>query len=446
MTETISLRVRIAARLPALVAVLVFGVFVILFWRDRPAYDALLRASGTLPVELSGTALRQGGQPFFDTQFVLAQLQCWRRGIDVYVVNPCDPIGRLQDYSPLWLRLGFIPATPDHVVPFGLALDVAFLASLFLLPLPRPRLADCAALSLTMVSTATIFAMERGNTDLLMFAMCAVAGRLLSRPLPSRLAGYAVILAAAALKFYPLVALAVVLRERMRVLLAVAAAAAVAVIAFAWRYGAETQRALANAAGGYFGDLWGAAGLPFGVAEIVTRALPDVMARHPAVRGMVGHVVPLVLLALLLIIAAALAIRVATQADVMDAFAALPTPTRTFLVIGSALTTGCFLAHPNIGYRAVVVVLEMPGLLALARDAATTRWRALLWANVVTTVFLVWNPPGIFSSFSSLGWVLRQYVWWAHVTVSMAVLLRFGRDSAGWHWLRGAARCVHGLA
>ncbi len=439
MPEVVSgLRPKFLDRVPPLAAVAVFAAFVALFLWDRPAYEALLRAVGVHWVHAGGDMT--GGRPFIDTRFVLAQLECWRRGIDVYSVNPCDPLGRLQDYSPLWLRLDFIPASSACAVPFGLALDVLFLAALFALPLPRFRVIDHAVLSLTMVSTASIFALERGNTDLLIFAMCVIAARLLLRSLPWRVAGYGVILAAAALKFYPLVLLVVALRERVRTLLAIAVVSAGAAGAFAWRFGAETQRALGNATVFYFEKMWGAANLPFGGAHLAVVLLPGVMARHPGLREALGRAIPLSVLAGLVILAAAVAIRLAMQRDFARAFAALPEPMRLFLTIGAALTAGCFFAHPNIEYRAVVLLLEAPGLLALARGAAPGRVRGLLWANAVATVFLVWDAPAFLPSVAPAGWLLRQYVWWAHVTVSMAALVRLGLDSAAWQWLRGAVQ------
>lgn len=423
-------RARLLPRLPALVAVLAFAVFLVLFWRDRPAYDALLRAAGIPVVELPGTPHGQGGQPFFDTRFVLAQLQCWRRGIDVYAVNPCDPIGRLQDYSPLWLRLGFLPDGAGAVAPLGLALDLMFLASLFLLPPPAPRPAEIAVLSLAMVSSATIFAMERGNTDLLVFAMCVVAGRLLAAAPWARAAGYGVILAAAALKFYPLAALAAALRERLRGLLAVCAVTAAAVAAFAWQFGAETQRALANTADSYFGLMWGAAGLPFGAGEILARMAP----------GRAMHALPPLLLAGLLLMAAVLAVRLARHAGFAAACAALPPPVACMLLLGAALVAGCFLTHQNISYRTVLLILELPGLLALARAVRRSAARIVLWMAVLGAVFLLWNPPGLLSSLAPFGWLVRQYLWWAHVTVSLAVLLCFGLESDAWRWLRRAGK------
>src|SRR5262245_55720260 len=47
--------------------------------------------------------------PFLDFQAVLAAVDCWQRGIDVYVSNPCDVLGRPFAYSPLWLRFTFLP-------------------------------------------------------------------------------------------------------------------------------------------------------------------------------------------------------------------------------------------------------------------------------------------------------------------------------------------------
>ena len=45
--------------------------------------------------------------PFIDLQAVLSWADCWRRGFDVYVTNPCDRT--LMDYPPLWLRFTFLP-------------------------------------------------------------------------------------------------------------------------------------------------------------------------------------------------------------------------------------------------------------------------------------------------------------------------------------------------
>ena len=123
--------------------------------------------------------------------------------------------------------------------------------------------------------------------------------------------------------------------------------------------------------------MWGAANLPFGAARLAVCC-----CRHDGppsgLRGALGHAIPLALLAALAIVAAALAIRLALHGDFARVVAGLPERIRLFLVIGAALTAGCFFAHPNIGYRAVLLVLELPGLLALAGSAAPGRARSLL--------------------------------------------------------------------
>ncbi len=428
-----------AGRAAPLLAAAAFLVLLTCYRWERPWYQALMTAGGAPPVYLRDDAAGRWDLPFFDTRFVLAQLACWRRGIDVYSVNPCDPLGRLQDYSPLWLRLGFIPADPDDAVRFGLALDLMFLVSLFLLPRARPRLTDQIALSLAMVSSATLFAMERGNTDLLVFAMCVIAARLLARAPPLRALGYGVILAAAALKFYPLAALAVALRERVRTLRAVAAVTLGAVAAFTWAYGAETKRALANTASGYFGVVWGAATLPFGGARIAMAAWPALTSDHPMLRAALAGAIPRVVLVLLLALAATLALRLASQRAFADAFVALPDDIGVSLVVGTALTAGCFLAHQNIGYRAIVLLLEMPGLMTLVAGAPPGRLRILLRGNVAAVLFLLWDAPWLLPTTSAAGWLLRLAVWWAHVTVGLAVLARFAAESAACRWVRHPA-------
>ena len=62
--------------------------------------------------------------PFLDIQVVLAAAECWRHGFDVYLLNPCDALGRPLAYSPLWLRIipDFLNTSATAVVGAGLGL------------------------------------------------------------------------------------------------------------------------------------------------------------------------------------------------------------------------------------------------------------------------------------------------------------------------------------
>src|SRR6516164_5252259 len=67
--------------------------------------------------------------PFFDIQGILSWVDCWQRGVDVYVTNPCDVRYRVFTYSPLWLRLAFLPGK-EWTNPLGLCLAISFFLAL----------------------------------------------------------------------------------------------------------------------------------------------------------------------------------------------------------------------------------------------------------------------------------------------------------------------------
>jgi hypothetical protein len=74
---------------------------------------------------------------FLDTDAILAVIECYRRGIDVYVVNPCDVLGRMHVYTPLWFRLEALPIDTSWTPVVGCALVLVFAMSLSLLPPAR---------------------------------------------------------------------------------------------------------------------------------------------------------------------------------------------------------------------------------------------------------------------------------------------------------------------
>jgi hypothetical protein len=77
-----------------------------------------------------------------------------------------------------------------------------------------------------------VFALERGNVDLIIFIMPVVAGVLGTGPLASRILFYSLMLPAGLLKFYPLIVLSTALRERPRTFFAIAATAGLVVVGF----------------------------------------------------------------------------------------------------------------------------------------------------------------------------------------------------------------------
>src|SRR5271155_1334386 len=102
-------------------AMLFYGGFWLLWATNYPLYIAIMSVFGV-------DAWRS---PFLDTIGLLSWVECHQQGIDVFATNPCDPLNRLFNYSPVLLSL------PD----FGLRVRDAFtigfgIAFLFLATLP----------------------------------------------------------------------------------------------------------------------------------------------------------------------------------------------------------------------------------------------------------------------------------------------------------------------
>src|SRR4051794_16833344 len=120
VTETAWLR----KAAPALVLACGMLIFAVLYQgMDRTALTDLMSLWG----------FKAWSFPFLDTETVLSALRCLRAGVDVYAANPCDPLERTYDYSPVWLVFAAFPVTQAWIAPVGLGIDVIFMFSLLLL-------------------------------------------------------------------------------------------------------------------------------------------------------------------------------------------------------------------------------------------------------------------------------------------------------------------------
>jgi hypothetical protein len=370
----------------AAAVVLLAGILYCLGYREQ--YYALAEAWGAAPFRT----------PFLDMHAVTAAVECHRLGFDVYVQDPCDVFGRVHGYSPVWLWLAVLPITTAWDNALGLGLVLLFLVALTFLPAGRePR--QTMLITLGAVSSATMFALERANVDLLVFVMAMLAVRL-------RTAGYAVSLLAGMLKFYPIVLLVLAVRERL-VKCLVVWAVAVGVIALWFALdGTEILRGMANIPSTHpFDDnVFGAHNLPFGLAELL--GLPHAAA----------IVLQVLLLVTMLCLAATLARRVQVHA--------LTEAESLYLLAGSVLLVSCFVMAQNVSYRGIYFLFVLPAL-AICRRGTAWLIVLLMWNSALRPVIdalTEWSSlaeilrPGI--------WLVRELAWWGVITVLAALLLR----------------------
>ena len=381
---------------------------------QREVYNDILQFWGIVPFRY----------PFLDISGWLAAWECARQGIDVVSFDPCDMLFRGYGSSPLWLSAAGVPLGAANTTAVGWILDLAFIVSLCLLP-PAQRLLELLLVLAATLSTMVVFALERANADLLLFLLALAAGCLAGRGTAARMIGYGLVLVSALLKYYPIMVVIIVFRERVVLFAATALAAAVALAAFWGVYHVEIVRGWAEiSTGPYNTDLFAAKNLPFLIGLLVENV--GVPSRSAAAAGWVvtaGFYVGLV--------GAALAVcrRLSRLPALRAAIAVLPDRERVFMVIGSAVIVGCFFAGQSIGYRGIFLLLVMPGLLALSRSAGR-ELRALCFGSATVIVLLMWGECLRQALDGGFGfWLLREIGWWWSVSFMMALVADFLRQS-----------------
>src|SRR5215831_2500360 len=167
-------------------------------------FTAFSYAHGSAPWRTIGVdALKT---KFEDMQSVTSSWDCTRRGIQAFPNNPCDPQGRPANYPRLWTHFG--------VFGLGLGDTVALVFYLSALLVPgRLSLREGVLYAALLLAPATLLGVERGNVDLLMFALVALGVGVVRR---SSWAGAAPIVLAGVLKLFPAFGLAVLVRRRKR--------------------------------------------------------------------------------------------------------------------------------------------------------------------------------------------------------------------------------------
>jgi hypothetical protein len=324
------------------------------------------------------------------------------------------------------LRFTWLGVLAAHVQLTGLLLALLFIAALAALPPPQSRREFCWR-ALGSVSAAAIFVLERANLDAVIFLLAVGGGLLCLRGSFARLAGYALFCIAAALEYYPVALLLLVLRERPRRLLVLLAVLALGALAFLARFGAGTLAALAIVPSGPpFGNCFGAIDIPLGISLGIA-ALHGDKLNHLSQFHM-----PLVMqLMYAAMIIAAVWRAIINMPQYRATMAALPPARLVFLIAGAGIACACFFLAQNILYRAVVLLLALPGACTLAETLPKARWLAvvmvlLMWESLfrvgTLAIMLALTGPALAYASVIMVWLCRELLWWWMVTQFLAVL------------------------
>jgi len=239
--------------------------------------------------------------------------------------------------------------------------------------------------------------------------------------------------AATLLKFYPLSVCLLALREPPRVLLRLGAAFGALLGVFVWAFHDEIGRSLAHVPNGHvFTNMFGARQLGLGLSRLI-----DGLSGTDAT----AVASPLITLSCCAI-CATVALLQGRRPDLRQAVAALPTRTAALLVAGAAIISGCFFAADNLSYRGILMLLVLPGLLALSENTALHRRftiaiaAALLVMWGISLQYVIMHAlPERGAGLALLIWLLQQAAWWWLMSQLLALLVSFAIDSPSGRWL-----------
>jgi hypothetical protein len=370
--------------------------------------------------------------PFIDLESVLIAIDCARQGVDVTLPNACMG-GGLYQYSPLLLTVKAWSVGASQVVPLALVLDGLFLLSLFTLPRPR-RWIEFWQLLLAALSSSVLWALESTNIDLGIYLLALAGLHLLCRSACARWLGYAIVLSAAAVKFYPACLMLLAARERPGRFLAITlvslAAALLLIAAFSTGLGQVVVRL---PRGDPFKGMFAADNMPLVLGMIAN----DGDEEHGVGRAVrIGAT-------LVLLCGCATLVR-SWVPTLLPHIRALQPRERTLLVAGSVAIAFCFFAAENNYYRAIFLFPILPALWALERGVDTptsarpfrvASWLvvALLWSAIF------WVGPNMLLDpwlgeygkrpFLVLIWAVRELLWWWLVGLLVSVVLCFVWDA-----------------
>jgi len=366
--------------------------------------------------------------PLFDLEGVLSWRDCYLRGLDVMSVNPCDPQGRLSNYSPLFYLLP--TGGVRNTIVLGLLLDGAFLVTMPWLLWPSTA-AEFAVAALACISHVVLFAVERANIDILMFLLMLVALLLWRRG--AHLIAYAVMVVSGLLKFYPLALLVMVARERCRSLLAISIVSTLTVGIFVFFFRNELSRIphlLPRPS--FYGNQFGALLFAYGVVDQLGLPL------------FIRWLIELPMLTTSLWAALTLASRFDRAIPNIDWNAP-----KMSLLLGSAITmAGCFYLMDNIDYRAIFLVALFPGLFALRCQSTEPSFSRLLGWLIGATLFCLYSemlrlgmdvverliygsdPGDLTHELPLVLWfVVREAIWWFEASFLLSFVISFLRHT-----------------
>ncbi|WP_353063699.1 glycosyltransferase 87 family protein [Tunturibacter psychrotolerans] len=193
------------SRMPVLVAVITIATFLCIGTYTRGNVAAawkMMQIPSTNPL-------------FADTITVTNSIDCLLAGQNPYKVGSFDPFQRLYNYPPIWLKARYLGITSRSTNLVGTMLALSTIAACLLLFRTKTWV-SALIVFFALTSKATLFLVERGNIDQLIFFLLVFGFFLIDRQRAELKSLFTGILVGVltVLKIYPVVTAVVFIRNR----------------------------------------------------------------------------------------------------------------------------------------------------------------------------------------------------------------------------------------
>ncbi len=327
---------------------------------------------------------------FYDFRLIPGMAETLRMGLDPTLQNPGDPGGRIFNYPRIWYLLAYTGLSQDDTLWMGIALLLLFFGSVFAVFKDiDPR--TVPLLLLILFSPAAMLLYERGNVDLLIFALCAFAAALAAKR-----AGVsaALLLLASLLKLYPILGLGSLVFKGSRLFVRLALLVLVPLLVYlAWN-SRNTQAA------------WSLterdSQISYGVNVFAMQFRPAIkyyyqawLHRGDAVRA--ANTLSYIGAGLVLVLSSGLGLRAAAQRELPEG------PHLNPFWMGAGIYTGTFLLGNNWDYRLVFLAFMAPQLVEWSRQTSVRNVRVAARLVLGLAILSCWgvladsllNRPGL---------------------------------------------------
>lgn len=303
---------------------------------------------------------------FLDSFAILSAVDCHRLGFDIYVTNPCDVLGRPLGYSRLWLALEPTGISRAENALTGYAIGALFLIVAAHAMRPVSTGQQLIALA-ALASPAVLLGIERANNDLLMFLLLVAAARLITVPTVGPALSWCAIALGAALKFYPVAALAAGVTQWRRpadrwVFIGVVAGLIAVAIMLIWPDNERLQHTVPSPSGRW----------TFGAAVIGQMVSGEATPSNMWAFGIV-------------VTCAAIGAVISWR---LPALPSLRDVDRYLFHICLATAAACYAVKVNYDYRCIFLLGTFPVLFALTNCAGLLRGVSV--AAIAATLFALW--------------------------------------------------------